>query len=83
MTKEEQQIVDFIGTHVRYDRDGTMIWGVQPNGEHQLVLDVRGWGAIQNLPQFKNNELEAGNFQDAVGQFFVDAINEKLKTLTP
>ncbi len=83
MAITQKQIVDFIGTHTRYDDNGTMIFGFNKNGEMQLIADVRGWGAIQNLPQFKNNNTQntAEDFQDALGKFISDAINEKINSI--
>ena len=79
MKEQEKQLRDFIGDSVKYDDNGTMIFGVK-NGDIQLIADVRGWGAIQNLPQFKNDKTQdnMAEFQDALGQFIADAINEKL-----
>ena len=68
---------DFIGEKATYDNHGQMIFGVNEKKEMQLLLDVRGWGAIQNL--FKNNAQKAADFQDEMGAWFADAINEKLK----
>ena len=45
-----------------------------------MILDVRGWGAIQKL--FKGNSQKAVDFQDELGAWFVDAINEKLERET-
>jgi hypothetical protein len=42
------------------------------------VVSIRGWGAIQHL--FKTIE-EQEEFQNELGIFIQDAINEKLKTL--
>ena len=66
---------DFIGIKTIYDDHGQMIFGVNKKGEIQLLLNVRGWGAIQNL--FKTQE-EAMKFQDELGEFISDAINKKL-----
>ena len=38
------------------------------------IVSIRGWGAIQHL--FKTTE-EQEEFQDEVGKFIQDAINEK------
>jgi hypothetical protein len=72
---------DFIGVKATYDEHGTQIYGNNKKGEQQLILEVRGWGAIQNLFNIKDKISldKAGKFQDEVGQWFVDAINEKLK----
>ncbi len=42
------------------------------------IVSVRGWGAIQHLFKTKKDQEE---FQDELGKFIQDAINEKLKTL--
>lgn len=66
---------EFIGDRVNYDSYGQMIFANKGNSQ-QLLLDVRGWGAIQNL--FKTED-EAAVFQDQLGEWIADAINEKLK----
>lgn len=66
---------DFIGVKAYYDVDGQMIWGENDKGEMQLLLNVRGWGAIQHLLK---TQQEAVKFQDELGQWITDAINEKL-----
>lgn len=69
------KIKKFIGT-AKYDQMGQYIWGVDKNDGYQKIADVRGWGAIQHM--FKTND-EAAKFQDDIGQFITDAINEKLE----
>jgi hypothetical protein len=44
-----------------------------------MVAEVRGWGALQN--EFATIE-EAEKFQDEVGKFIADAINEKIEKLS-
>ena len=66
---------DFIGPKVYYDDHGQMIFS--DRGEKkgvQLIADIRGWGAIQNLP-IENPD----KFQESVGEWIADAINEKLQ----
>lgn len=60
----------------QYDQFGTHIWGISDKKEFQLIAEVRGWGAIQNL--FKSTS-EAADFQDNLGKFIVEAINEKIE----
>lgn len=79
-----KKLLDFIGTEVSYDDMGTQIWGIQEDGSHQMLLEVRGWGAIQNLFKKKDGGIDfdkAGEFQDEMGQLFVDAINEHITDL--
>ena len=75
------KVSDFIGEKATYDESGQMIFGVDKKGGLQLIADVRGWGAIQNL--FKNSDgtikAEASKFQDELGEWLAEAINEKLE----
>lgn len=87
MTEEEKLIREFIGNSVYYDEyGGGYIWGKTKEGSEMIaqvdepdndyVLSIRGWGAIQN----KMNTLkEAEDFQDSLGRWIADAINQKLK----
>lgn len=68
----------FIGEKVIYDKEGQMIFG-QIEGKMQLLLDVRGWGSIQNIPEFKGDLEKAAQFQDELGEWIADAINKKLQ----
>ena len=64
------------GTH---QKDGTqMVAEIPPVEEGEAVVSIRGWGAIQHM---KGLPCSPEEFQDAIGQFVTDAINEKLKTL--
>ncbi len=89
--KHLEKIKEFIGT-ARYDEHGCgYIWGVDKKDNIQMlaqindipeedikvneVLSIRGWGAIQHM--FKNQD-EAENFQNELGKFIAEAINEKL-----
>lgn len=71
---------DFIGKKVEYDQYGGMyIWGGKPNNLSMIMdIQLRGWGKIQNL--FKTQE-EAEKFQDEVGEWIADAINQKLNKM--
>lgn len=76
------KVSDFIGEKATYDESGQNIFGVDKKGGLQIIADVRGWGAIQNL--FKNangtiKEKEAMKFQDDLGEWLAEAINEKLE----
>lgn len=66
---------EFIGDKVTYDKAGQMIFA-NKNGKQQLLVDIRGWGAIQNL--FNLDMKAAAEFQDKLGLWIADAINEKL-----
>lgn len=69
-------IKEFVGK-ARYDDHGQMIFREPEKNNLQMFLDVRGWGAIQHMG-FKT-ELDAMNFQDKVGRWVTDVINNNLK----
>lgn len=82
--KRPEKPSDFIGVSAKYDENGTMIWAVRQDGGHQMLLDLRGWGAIQNLFIVKGTTQEidfpaAEKFQDDLGKWITEAINEKLE----
>jgi hypothetical protein len=54
---------------------GNKIWNKESDGENQLVVELRGWGAL--LKEFKTM-TEAEKFQNEVGEFIVQAIKEKI-----
>lgn len=81
-TKHKTTVLDWL-KNVYYDSMGTHIWAKQTEG-HQLVaqvkdfkfLDIRGWGAIQQLfPDLESAE----KFQDEIGEFVAQAIREKIE----
>lgn len=64
---------------VQYDENGAMIWAKNnTTDEIRHVIDIRGFGSM--LKTFKLDEAEAMRFQDDLGRFLADAINEKLST---
>ena len=84
-----KSIIGFIGKEVEYDKwGGTYIWGKDQKNNLQMVATVptpengeplvvvRGWGAIQNL---KNLPCSPEDFQDHLGRFIAEAINEKIQ----
>lgn len=62
-------------SNVYYDNESATIFNKTDDGKIQQVLDVRGWGRIQNLFAELN---DAANFQDKVGEFIAEAIREKI-----
>jgi len=76
------KVTDFIKGKAIYDNEAQKIFSVDNNGKMQIIADVRGWGAIQNMfmPKGKPFDSEgAEKFQDVVGEWLRDAINEKLE----
>jgi hypothetical protein len=77
-----KDIIDFIGDRAYYHVDSGSVLGVNWKEEVQLIADIRGWGAIQQL--FKNtpSSLRSAKqeaFQDRLGEFIADAISEKIE----
>ena len=90
--KYQKEIKEFIGV-AKYDEwGGGYIWGRHkegdqmvaqindfPDTDHEVVnevLSIRGWGAFQHMfPTIENAE----EFQDELGKFIAEAINEKLE----
>ena len=73
-----QQTIQTWLSNVIYDEHGTQIFNKDADGNIQLVVDIRGWGRLQN--EFKTAS-EAADFQDEVGRFITEAIREKIETL--
>ncbi len=66
---------EFIGTKLMYEN--TTIFSIRENGHCQPIVDIRGWGAIQNMFKDKNEAVDneaACNFQDSVGEHIKAAI---------
>jgi hypothetical protein len=72
----EKKIVEFLGDNIKFDDYGAgYFWACKGDGI-QMIAEVRGWGAIQNM---FNTEKEAEQFQDELGEWIADAINQKLQ----
>jgi hypothetical protein len=79
---KQPTLKSFIGKRAKFDEyQSGYIWGVQQNGGLQPIAEVRGYGAIQKLfLTEKGCDFEkADKFQDDLGRFIADAINEKLE----
>ena len=66
----KKEILDFIGT-ANYQGDdlGTYLWANRPDGTREII------GVVEGIKQ-------AEDFQDELGNFIADAINEKIKRET-
>lgn len=76
------KVKDFITGKVTYDKfGGQYFWINLKNGGCQMLAEMRGWGAIQNMfmKTGKLNEEEAAKYQDEIGDWIAEAINEKLE----
>jgi hypothetical protein len=66
---------DFIGTNLMYDN--ATVFTIRKDGHCQPLVDIRGWGAIQNLFKDKSGAIdfeEANHFQDEVGEIIRTSI---------
>jgi hypothetical protein len=76
----KKEIIDFIGS-ANYQGDdlGTYIWANRPDGTRDIIGVVYGY----NTDTEKNVGKEVAElFQDELGKFIADAINEKIKRET-
>jgi hypothetical protein len=73
----KNQIIDFIGS-ANYQGDdlGTYIWGNREDGTREIIAVVYGYQT-----EIEENEgiKQAEHFQDELGKFIAEAINEKIK----
>jgi hypothetical protein len=70
MSEHITKVLDVYTFPAKYDEMGGYIF----DANNQMIGEVRGWGKLQYLP-------DAEELQDALGQFIVDAINEKWEKL--
>ena len=77
------KIKDLINGKVTYDKfGGQYFWINDPKGGSQMLAEMRGWGHIQNMFKDKKGNIDmdaAGKYQDEVGDWIAEAINEKLE----
>lgn len=71
---DNTEVIKFIGK-AEYDAYWQIIWG-KSAGNNERLADIRSCGSVQHL--FNTHE-EAAAFQDSIGQFIADAINEKIE----
>ena len=69
------KVTDFINGKVTYDKEGQYLWIEGRKNGIQMLGEIRGWGHIQNM--FNLNMDKAAAFQDEVGEWVAQAINEK------
>ena len=76
----KKEIIDFIGS-ANYQGDdlGTYIWANRPDGIRELILIVCGYNSDT---EEKEGKEVAELFQDEIGKFIAEAINEKINRET-
>lgn len=72
-----KEIIDFIGT-ANYQGDdlGTYMWANRTDGTRELIAVIHGYNADTEKNEGKE---KAELFQDGLGKFIAEAINEKIK----
>lgn len=78
MTKTIEEFIN----KAYYDRSGQTVYGVDKDGGLQIIADLRGWGAIQNMFMDSGGFVDvdkAAEYMDEMGEWVVDAINQKLR----
>lgn len=79
-------ITDFINGNVRYDQKrGQGLYFVTPDGAEVLIAVFATFPVVLKMPEFQaDNEgyYKARRFQDGVGEWVAEAINEKLQRET-
>ena len=78
---EIKKLMEFFGKEAIYDDMSQKIWAKHADGGLQMIADIRGWGAIQNLFKKKDGTIDeesAYAFQDGMGRWITEAINEKM-----
>ena len=78
MKYTEKDIVNnLIPKGIYYDSQVQMCFD---KNSDNTIIDVRAYGTIQHL-KVCETMAEANDFQDALGKFIADAINEKIQRL--
>jgi hypothetical protein len=75
------KIKDLINGEVIFDKMSGYFF-IKSNKGDVMLAEIRGWGHIQNMFRNKSGIIEfdeAGKFQDEVGFWIAEAINEKMK----
>lgn len=78
----DKEIKKFIGKKVIYDPSAGLIYCGDEHNVEKIIPDVAGHKYIKEL--FKNkdgtiNFADAEKFQDTLGEWIADALNNKLK----
>lgn len=75
------KVTDFINGKVVYGAQGQYLWIEGNSNGVRLLAELRGWGAIQNMfvKDGKPDVDTAVAFQDEIGEWVAQAINEKLE----
>jgi hypothetical protein len=71
------KLKEFLTGKFKYDNYGQFIWLVKPDGHHQKIADLRGWGAIQHLFEDKKGWMDTKKpeqLQDLLGEWIIQSL---------
>lgn len=80
----ERKITDLIDGKLIYIAEEQNIYIEDADGRIRLLLELRGWAPIQKLFSNKKGAVdfkEAGKFQDKIGEWVIDSLNESLNKI--
>ena len=69
-------VKEFMKGKVVYNKDTQMFSINKPNNFNPTILQLRGWGFVRNISEDCH---EASEFQDEIGEYIAQAINEKIE----
>lgn len=76
---------NFITSEVFYEPNCQYLMFKSPEGIERTLLELRGWGAIQNLFKIGDGKVDlesAVRFQDELGHYVANLINTGIKALS-
>lgn len=70
----------FINGRVIYDEEEHKLWIVEPSGNHKQLTKIDSFSNVRNMfvTPSRNDEYGAVKYQDDLGKWISDAINEKI-----
>ncbi len=74
------KVTDFINGKVVYDKASQQLHIRHAKNEETYLAQVRGWDGISKL---RGSIEDLSKFQDEIGQFIADAINDKIELSSP
>ena len=78
MTETIRDVKDFLNGEVIFDPNSQYFWVVDPVRGPKIFCELRGWGSIEVMFRDKS-QADAINYQDSLGRWIAEAINEKLE----
>jgi len=77
MSIEKDKAIEFLGTEIVYDDNGQYLWSKRGD-DLQMVLEVRGWGAIQHIKV--EAPTTSADIQRAMGEWVAETLTAALRS---